>query len=98
LSSSNVFKDNDYSDPDLTGNAATHQRKAQNILFNDGHVNAGSFPNVGYNNDNVWRFWNGSGATDEEKQVGGMSPSQGNCVPKSKDDACLVNEKNDNKK
>jgi len=91
------MSDGEYSDPDLTGNAAAHQRKAQNVLFNDGHVDAKPYPNVGYNYDNIWRAWNSVKPSAEEMQVGGAYPRQGAASPKGKDDACLVNERNDNK-
>jgi prepilin-type N-terminal cleavage/methylation domain-containing protein len=89
------FTDNEYSDPDLTGNAAAHERKAQNVLFNDGHVEAEAFPNCGYNYDNIWKYWNTTKPAMDEMQVGGTAPKPGVALPKSKDDACLVNDKND---
>lgn len=90
------FVDNEYYDPDLTGNAASHERRAQNILYNDGHVKAEPHPNVGYNYDNVWKFWNTTRPTAEEMQVGGQAPRPGIALPKSRDDACLINDRNDN--
>ncbi len=90
------FVDNEYYDPDLTGNAAAHERKAQNVLFNDGHVNAEAYPNCGYNYDNIWRYWNTTKAGIQEMQVGGTAPKPGVALPKSKDDACLINDRNDN--
>lgn len=46
-----------YQDPDKTGNSAAHQREGQNVLFNDGHVVFARYPNVGINNDNIWKCW-----------------------------------------
>jgi prepilin-type N-terminal cleavage/methylation domain-containing protein len=89
------FTDNEYFDPDLTGNAAGHERKAQNVLFNDGHAEAEPAPNCGYNYDNIWRYWNTTKPGAEEMQVGGTAPKPGVALPKSKDDACLINDKND---
>ncbi len=89
------FTDNEYFDPDLTGNAAAHERKAQNVLFNDGHAEAEPFPNCGYNYDNIWRYWNSSKPSVQEMQIGGTAPQPGMALPKSKDDACLINDKND---
>jgi prepilin-type processing-associated H-X9-DG protein len=85
----------------MKGNAAVHDRKAQNILFNDGHVSAELYPNCGINNDNIWKFWPSNNPTDEQREVGDKTdvfkyaPAQGVAIPKSKDDACLVTERND---
>jgi prepilin-type N-terminal cleavage/methylation domain-containing protein len=87
--------DNEYHDPDLTGNAAAHERKSQNVLYNDGHVTAESYPNCGYNYDNIWKYWSVGKPGLEEMQVGGIAPKQGIATPRSKDDACLVNDRND---
>ena len=46
-----------YYDPDKTGNAFPHQRDGQNVLFNDGHVAFCKYPNVGVDNDNIWKCW-----------------------------------------
>jgi type II secretory pathway pseudopilin PulG len=90
-----------YHDPDKTGNSACHRREGQNILFNDGHVLFAEYPNVGLNNDNVWKNWPGTDApaTAEQWQLGPTpycnnldGPGQG--APKSKKDAFLVNELN----
>jgi prepilin-type N-terminal cleavage/methylation domain-containing protein len=89
------FVDNEYHDQDLTGNAAAHERKAQNILYNDGHVSAEPYPNCGYNYDNVWKYWGKTKPDVVEMQVGGVAPKQGVAAPKSKDDTCLINDKND---
>lgn len=89
------FVEDEYSDPDYTGNCAAHQRKAQNVLYNDGHVEAEQYPNVGYNNDNIWRSWPNSKPSAYDMQVGGVYPRQGVASPMGKDDACLVNDRND---
>jgi prepilin-type N-terminal cleavage/methylation domain-containing protein/prepilin-type processing-associated H-X9-DG protein len=97
--------DGEYHDDKSKGNAAVHSRKAQNVLFNDGHVSAELYPNVGINNDNIWKVWPSytTTPTDEEREVGSKTdvlaytPNPGNVSPRNKDDACLVNERNDNK-
>lgn len=106
--------DGEYHDDKFKGNCASHGRKAQNVLFNDGHVAAELYPNCGINDDNIWKFWPSYTAapTNTELEVGaGVSPppasagaenlqytpGAGSASPKSKDDACLVNERNDNK-
>jgi prepilin-type N-terminal cleavage/methylation domain-containing protein/prepilin-type processing-associated H-X9-DG protein len=98
-------KDGEYHDDKNKGNAAVHGRKAQNVLFNDGHVAAELYPNCGINNDNIWKFWPTytKTPTDLEREAGSQTdvmaytPNQGAASPKNKDDACLVNERNDNK-
>ena len=98
----------------VKGNCASHGRKAQNVLFNDGHVAAELYPNCGINNDNIWKVWPsytaaptttelevGAGASPPPSSAGAenlqYAPSAGSASPRSKDDACLVNERNDNK-
>ena len=69
--------DGEYHDDKLKGNCASHGRKAQNVLFNDGHVVAESYPNCGINNDNIWKAWPSptKAPTDTEREVGaGASP------------------------
>lgn len=106
--------DGEYHDDKLKGNCASHGRKAQNVLFNDGHVAAELYPNCGINNDNIWKFWPSYTTTPTETQieVGAgtypppasastenmqYTPGAGSASPKSNYDACLVNERNDNK-
>jgi prepilin-type N-terminal cleavage/methylation domain-containing protein/prepilin-type processing-associated H-X9-DG protein len=106
--------DGEYHDDKLKGNCASHGRKAQNVLFNDGHVAAESYPNCGISNDNIWKVWPsyttaptetqievGAGASPPPTSAGNENlqyiPTPGSASPKSKDDACLVNERNDNK-
>jgi prepilin-type N-terminal cleavage/methylation domain-containing protein/prepilin-type processing-associated H-X9-DG protein len=107
------LNDGVYCDDKLKGNAAAHSRKAQNVLFNDGHVTAESFPNCGIDYDNIWKYWPNINPTDTEREIGkgtkdssgaastaeifSYTPSQGTALPKNKDDNCLVNERNDNK-
>jgi prepilin-type processing-associated H-X9-DG protein len=106
--------DGEYHDDKLKGNCASHGRKAQNVLFNDGHVAAEMYPNCGINNDNIWKYWPSytNTPTDTEREVGAgaspppltsagnenlqYTPGAGSASPKNKDDACLVNERNDN--
>jgi prepilin-type N-terminal cleavage/methylation domain-containing protein len=87
----------EYKDSGLKGNAALHERKAQNVLFMDGHVASMATPTCGYNNDNIYRAWNSKNTpTEEEKQVKGLMPKQGDLKLYNKDDTCLVSERNDN--
>ena len=53
-----------YKDPDPAapgsekfGNAAAHLREMQNVLYNDMHVTAEPYPNVGIEKDNIWKHW-----------------------------------------
>jgi prepilin-type N-terminal cleavage/methylation domain-containing protein/prepilin-type processing-associated H-X9-DG protein len=91
------YASGEYKDPGLKGNAAQHERKGQNVLFMDGHVATQATPNCGYNNDNIYRAWNSkNNPTEEEKQVKGLMPKQGDLKLYNKDDTCLVSERNDN--
>lgn len=96
-----------YKDQDKTGNCAAHQREGQNVLYNDGHVNFEKFPNVGIENDNIWKHWPLTTPPTEayDRQVGGTVSSSTNSpnganggsdnAPKSDKDAYLVSEHND---
>jgi prepilin-type N-terminal cleavage/methylation domain-containing protein len=91
------FFNGEYKDPGFKGNSAQHERKAQNVLFMDGHVASHAAPNCGFNNDNIYRAWNSkTNPTEEEKQAKGLKPIQGNVKIYNKDDSCLVSERNDN--
>ncbi len=89
-----------YVDPDNTGNAACHQRKGQNVLFNDSHVNFEQFPVVGIANDHIWKYWRQTreqmaalpppGAA--EQRQGGLPAFPGRGAPQSEEDAYLINE------
>jgi len=63
-----------YKDRDKTGNCAAHQREGQNVLYCDNHVSFERYPNVGIENDNIWKHWTpGTTATtltEAERQVG----------------------------
>jgi hypothetical protein len=96
----------EYKDPDKTGNCAAHQREGQNVLYNDNHVGFEKFPNVGIENDHIWKHWASTTTPTEpyDRQVGGMTSSSTNSpagtnggttnVPMSDQDAYLVSEKN----
>jgi hypothetical protein len=93
--------DDYYYDPDKTGNSACHRREGQNILFNDGHVLFAEYPNVGLNNDNVWKNWTSTNTpqTAAEWEVEPTPYCQlldepGMQAPMGKRDAFLVNELN----
>ncbi|UCF44386.1 MAG: type II secretion system protein [Planctomycetota bacterium] len=90
-----------YYDPHKTGNSACHRREGQNILFNDGHVLFAEYPNVGLNNDNVWKNWTTTDAPESpaEWQVNptpycAQLNEPGQEAPMGKSDAFLVNELN----
>ena len=91
-----------YSDQYKTGNSACHQREGQNVLFNDSRVNFEKFPNVGIDNDNIWKYWSGlSNPTDQQKQLSTSKPSDtpgtntdGSGGPRNERDAYLVAEHN----
>lgn len=85
-------------DPDKTGNAAAHQRDGQNVLFNDSHVEFAKKPNIGINNDNIWKFWppgNIPPATAKDRELGVVpySLTVGKFGPGAEEDAYLVNER-----
>jgi len=96
----------EYKDPDKTGNCAAHQREGQNVLFNDGHASFEKYPNVGIENDHIWKHWAETTPPTEasDRQVGGLtSSSTGTAaganggttnVPMSDKDAYLVSESN----
>lgn len=94
--------DNRYLDEDKTGNAAPHQREGQNVLFNDIHVNFEKYPNVGIDNDNIWKHWPSTDTPDAEGRElceGGEPEAAvttgagvGEGEPQSYEDAYLVNE------
>lgn len=95
-----------YKDPDRTANASSHQREGQNVLYNDGHVRFESAPNVGVENDNIWKFWPvASNPTKQERELGNVGVlAYGNpeyptidFSAKSETDAFLVNEINPTK-
>ena len=92
-----------YIDLDKSGNSQSHEREGQNVLFNDGHVNFEEHPNCGINNDNIWKWWPGPEADDQDKQLGDASvipgygtgsanTHVGSGVPVTSKDAYLVNE------
>jgi type II secretory pathway pseudopilin PulG len=93
--------DGHYYDPHKTGNAAPHKREGQNILFNDGHVLFAEYPNVGLNNDNVWKNWTSTNTpTSPEEWEVEPTPyctqldEPGTEGPQGKRDAFLVSEMN----
>jgi len=67
-----------YSDQYKTGNSACHQREGQNVMFNDNRVDFAKFPNVGIDNDNIWKYWGTiTFPTPEQKQLLSTSPAPG---------------------
>jgi len=68
------YWDNGYIDEDRTGNSAAHQREGQNVLFNDGSVRFEKTPNVGVNNDNIWKHWGSTTEPSQEQKELGVTP------------------------
>ena len=98
-----------YKDKDKTGNCAAHQREGQNVLYNDNHANFERYPNVGVQNDHIWKHWpTGSTVRPDEAtcQIGeasGTSSSTNSPAganggadnkPQNEQDAYLVSEHN----
>ena len=82
------------------GNAAAHLRESQNVLYNDFHVKAELFPNIGIENDNIWKWWPSAATPIPEIRQGiGADPTasidNGVGYPRTFEDAYLVNERND---
>ncbi len=85
--------DNDYVDRDKKENAAAHQFEGQNVLFNDSHVGFEKYPNVGIENDNIYKHWLNDDPDAEEMQVGDIpSYINGDWGPKGHKDAWLVSD------
>ncbi len=87
-----------YVDKDKTGNAAAHQREGQNVLFNDSSVSFAKYPNVGIENDNIYKYWPSATTNERGKQVGNDTSDcydNGEWGPKDKEDAWLVGDRND---
>ena len=91
-----------YSDPFRSGNSACHQREGQNVLFNDNSARFEKYPNVGIDNDHIYKYWGTlSDPTDQQKQLvttkpvassGGYTDGKGG--PYCERDAYLVIEDN----
>ena len=106
--------DTGYKDPDPAapgsekfGNAAAHLRETQNVLYNDMHVTAEPYPNVGIEKDNIWKYWPNPPPplpTPRVRQLDSIPPlaapapppaGLGTTWPKAYEDAYLVNERNE---
>ena len=89
-----------YVDYDQTGNAASHEREGQNVLFNDIHVRFEKYPNCGIDNDNIWKAWEEDRVqTAPERELGGEYAGYrvgdfANLGPMDEKDAFLVSEVN----
>jgi len=73
------------SDQAKTGNAATHYRDGQNVLFLDSHVEFVHRAYCGVDDDNIYTLWNGS------DKVRGTPPKFGS-QPADRLDSLLVND------
>jgi len=75
------------------GNAASHDREGQNVLFNDGHVSFEKRPDVGTRYDNIYLPFAGSAPYDEvARRRGGPWYGINNTGAKSLEDSNLVND------
>lgn len=72
------------------GNAEPHDREAQNVLFNDGHVEATKRPDVGTRYDNI--YTQNAGNNDEGRRVGNEKRGLGTAVAINSEDSLLVND------
>jgi len=93
---------NNYLDRDKKGNSACHQREGQNVLYSDIHVTFEKAPNVGIEEDNIWKYWPNTSPNKQEMQVGDSSDifayaptKNGDGFPMDRKDAYLVGEKNE---
>ncbi len=82
-----------YIDRGKKENAAAHQFEGQSVLFNDSHVGFEKYPNIGIENDNIYKHWIDDDPTAEEMQVGNIpSYIEGDWGPRGHKDAWLVSE------
>jgi len=84
-----------YKDKDKKGNAAAHQQDGQNVLFNDNSVKFCRYPNVGVDNDNIYKCWftaslETGDAGKKEREWGGF-PEWSNPFEDSEDGALMGN-------
>ena len=68
------------------GNAVQHQEDGQNVLFLDNHVSFERNSFCGFNDDNIYTFWDGPDIRKGGPPVGGVSE------PKDKLDSFLVHD------
>ncbi len=68
------------------GNAIQHKEDGQNVLFLDNHVNFERNSFCGFNDDNIYTFWDGP-----DIRKGGL-PAGGKSEPKDKLDSLLVHD------
>ena len=107
VSTAGVYKDPDPDAPgtEKFGNAAAHLRETQNVLYNDFHVVAEPYPNIGMEQDNIWKHWpTTSIPLPRVRQLESIAPlcpwaepdaGVGDSWPMSPEDAYLVNERNE---
>ncbi len=91
-----------YTDEFKTGNSASHRRDGQNVLYQDTHTSFEKYPNVGIENDNIWKYWSGINppTTQKDRELGipGNEPTTvGTGGPGADEDAYLVGEENYNR-
>ncbi|MCK5225940.1 MAG: type II secretion system protein [Planctomycetes bacterium] len=87
-----------YVDRERKENSACHNFEGQNVLFLDTHVSWEKYPNVGIENDNIYKYWPNATPTDCEIQLDTANTEYTvgtSCWgPESDRDAWLVNEDN----
>jgi len=104
-----IWSGGEYKDPDAMapgtekyGNSYAHLRESQNVLYNDFHVEPEPYPNVGVEDDNIWKHWPTiSIPAPQIRELESIPPGSsttagvGGSNPMSYEDAYLVNERND---
>jgi len=88
-----------YRDLEGKGNSAAHRQDGQNVLFNDSHVTFEKYPNVGIENDNIWKPWPSADKPLPSVRQGIETwPTEpivnGEGWPMAEEDAYLVQERN----
>jgi hypothetical protein len=88
-------------DPDKVGNAASHQRDGQQVLYVDAHVEWEKLPNCGVESDHIYKFWPVDGPTPQQRQFGDSPVPYVSTIigsrtygPRAYTDSFLINEYN----
>ncbi|MHC4692931.1 MAG: Hint domain-containing protein, partial [Planctomycetota bacterium] len=74
------------------GNAGSHQREGQNVLFMDNHVYFEKLSNCGVDEDNIYTFWSTVVPDKRQGQPPVCGPPFDMSLPIGKTDSLLVNE------
>lgn len=95
------WANDEYIDRARKENSACHNFEGQNVLFSDSHMSFEKYPNVGIENDNIYKHWPNTTPDDEEVQLGVTADinieydAGSDWGPESYRDAWLVNENNE---